>query len=162
MSRREDLSFWCILSQVSKLCFTMSLILADSVLKIFQGKFSLSLTQHGIWFEQGNFERMGHNTSFDKSQKKKSWIKWKILGQKPAGALHQKPYYACPWISWKVKKYQTNIIFSSNFWIKNTVFPISEKFNTRNFQQSVNMVFHAKENIISTFWIKTKLYYPSP
>ena len=118
MSRREELNFKCILSQVSKLCFTMSLILTDSVLKIFQGKLSLSLTQHGIWFEQGNFERMGHNTSFDTLQKRKSWIEWKILGQKPAGALHQKSIFACLWISWKVQKYRKNIIFPANFWIK--------------------------------------------
>ena len=31
---------------------------------------------------------------------------------------------------------------------KKTVFPISEKFKTRTFPYSENMVFHAKENII--------------
>ena len=31
---------------------------------------------------------------------------------------------------------------------KKTVFPISEKFKTRTFPNSENMVFHAKENVI--------------
>ena len=49
---------------------------------------------------------------------------------------------------WKVKKYQENINFPSSFYIKKTVFPISEKFKTRTFPCSENIVFHAKENII--------------
>ena len=41
------------------------------------------------------------------------------------------------------RKNQLSINFS-----KNTVLPISEKFKTRTFQYSKNIVFHAEENII--------------
>ena len=44
-------------------------------------------------------------------------------------ALHKKPG-----MSGEVQKYQLNIIFPSNFWMKKIVFPISEKFKTETFQ----------------------------
>ena len=32
--------------------------------------------------------------------------------------LHEKAFFPCSGISWKVKKYQANIIFPSTFWLK--------------------------------------------
>ena len=43
---------------------------------------------------------------------------------------------------------EENIILHQLLNQKTAVFPISEKFKTRTFPYSENMVFHAKENII--------------
>ena len=53
--------------------------------------------------------------------------------------LTQKTWYSM------LKKISSYINFLNQ---KKTVFPISEKFKTRTFPYSENMVFHAKENII--------------
>ena len=72
--------------------------------------------------------------------------------------MQEKPYFPGPEISWKAQapKYQVNIIFTSTFWLKKTVFPITEKFKTRTFQEPVNIIFP------STFSLKKRPYFPPP
>ena len=47
------------------------------------------------------------------------------------------------------------------FRIKKTGFPISKKFKTKTFQYSINLVFHANENIILLLFFRTKRLYSS-
>ena len=47
------------------------------------------------------------------------------------------------------------------FRIKETGFTISKKFKTKTFQYSINLVFHANENIILLLFFRTKRLYPS-
>ena len=49
-------------------------------------------------------------------------------------SLHGKPYFPGSGISWKAQKDQVNITFTSTFWLKKTVFPITEKLKTRTFK----------------------------
>ena len=55
-----------------------------------------------------------------------------------ADTLHEKTIFPKSW----------NIMKSSKIPRKYQLFPISEKFKTRTFPYSKNMVFHAEENII--------------
>ena len=62
-------------------------------------------------------------------------------------SLHEKLYFPIPITknSKIPRKYQLSIKFLDE---KKTVFPISEKFKTRTFSYSKNMVFRAEENNI--------------
>ena len=46
--------------------------------------------------------------------------------------LHEKPYIPNPGLLWEAQKHQVNIIFLSNFWLKED--HISGKFKTRTLQ----------------------------
>ena len=69
--------------------------------------------------------------------------------------LHEKLYLPGPILSWRAQKDQVNITFTSTFWLKKTVFPITEKLKTRTFQQPVSIIFP------STFCLKKIPYFPS-
>ena len=60
-------------------------------------------------------------------------------------------------------QYSINIIFPLTFWLKNTISFISKKFKTRTFKLSEKMIFHAKENNTSLFFVfHVKLNHPLP
>ena len=69
--------------------------------------------------------------------------------------LHEKLYLPGPILSWRAQKDQVNITFTSTFWLKKTVFPITEKLKTRTFQQPVSIIFP------STFCLKKiRIFHP--
>ena len=55
---------------------------------------------------------------------------------------------------------EENVILHQPFGSKNTVFLICENFKIMTFLYSVNMVFHAKENIILLFFRQHKYRLP--
>ena len=72
---------------------------------------------------------MKHKNANRKTYRNKK--KEKMQVEKP---LHETPYLPGPGISRKTQTYQVNITFISTFWIKKTVFPVTEKVKTRTFQ----------------------------
>ena len=77
----------------------------------------------------------------------------KISAQKPYSNTVLKTIFPNSWNIVESSKIPSKYHLTSTFWIKRTVFSISEKFKRRLFPYSVNMVFHAKENIILLlFW----------
>ena len=50
-----------------------------------------------------------------------------------SGTLHKKSFFQSPEMSGNAQKGQVNIIFPSTFWLKKTVFPISQRFKSRTF-----------------------------
>ena len=61
----------------------------------------------------------------------------------------------------KTKPFQqsVNIIFPSTFWLRNTIFFTSKNFKKRTFQLSVNMIFHAEENITLSLFFFVFFFY---
>ena len=73
--------------------------------------------------------------------------------------LHEKPYFPGSGISWKAKKDQANITFTSTFWLKKRPYSHHRKAQNKNF--SVISKYHLSSNFFSqktaTFSITEKL-----
>ena len=62
-------------------------------------------------------------------------------------ALHEKPYFRSPRISWKAQKDQVNIIFPSTFWLKKDHIFDRQKVQSKNF--SVASKYHTSTNFLT-------------
>ena len=61
-------------------------------------------------------------------------------------ALHEKPYFSNPGVSWKAQKDQVNIIFPSKFWLKKD--PISHLWKIQNKDLPVVSKYHLSINFL--------------
>ena len=77
--------------------------------------------------------------------------------------LHEKPYFPGSGISWKAQKDQTNITFTSPFWLKKRSYSNKRKAQNKNFLVAENMNFSviSKYHLFINFLSQKRLHFPS-